>query len=417
MILLYIDPGTGAMLFTTILGLVATLSFAIRKLFFKLKFSISSANAGSMQDDEKKEFVIFADDKRYWNIFKPICDEFEKRKAECHYLTASEDDPALSEKYEYVKCSFIGKGNKAYARMNMLNAGICLSTTPGLEVYQWKRSRNTDYYVHIMHEVGGLALYKMFGMDFYDAVLLTGSALEPELRELEQLRSLPPKEVAVVGSTYMDELLKKHKEFNNQSEETLGNKPRVLIAPSWGEMGLLKRFGRELLLPLYESDYDITIRPHPQSYISEKQLLTQLTEEFPEKGNWHWNRDNDNFAALENSDILISDFSGIIFDYALVFEKPVIFSYYDFDFSRYDACWIDHPTFRDEVQPKLGLSITKEDVPNICGLIDDVLSGSGTKAALESAKNLCWENIGHSAETVVDWLISKQGELRKVGDK
>ena len=32
-----------------------------------------------------------------------------------------------------------------------MSASICLATTPGLGVYQWKRSKDVKYYVHICH--------------------------------------------------------------------------------------------------------------------------------------------------------------------------------------------------------------------------------------------------------------------------
>ena len=38
MFLLYIDPGTGSMLFSIIIGVVSTLVFFGRKLIMKLKF-------------------------------------------------------------------------------------------------------------------------------------------------------------------------------------------------------------------------------------------------------------------------------------------------------------------------------------------------------------------------------------------
>ena len=90
-------------------------------------------------------------------------------------MTASHDDPALVKNYEHVKCMFIGEGNKAYAKLNMLKADIVLSSTPGLDVYQWKRSRDVKYYVHILHAVSDASMYRMFGIDYYDSILLTGS--------------------------------------------------------------------------------------------------------------------------------------------------------------------------------------------------------------------------------------------------
>ena len=45
--------------------------------------------------------------------------------------------------------------------------------------------------------------------------------------------------------------------------------------------------------------------------------------EYPESDRLEWNRDTDNFNVLNRSDILISDFSGVIFDFSLVYDKPV----------------------------------------------------------------------------------------------
>ena len=43
--LLYIDPGTGSMLFTVIIGVVAALLFAVKGLFIKLKYFFSGGKA------------------------------------------------------------------------------------------------------------------------------------------------------------------------------------------------------------------------------------------------------------------------------------------------------------------------------------------------------------------------------------
>ncbi len=185
---LYIDPGTGSMLFSLFIGITTAAIFGLRTLFVKLKFLFSAGKKEKDVDKEMIPYVIFSDHKRYWNVFKPICDELERRKIDSCYYTASSDDPALSEKYSHVHCSFIGAGNRAYAHLNMMSAQICLSTTPGLDVYQWKRSKDTNYYVHIPHSMGTLTMYRMFGLDFYDSVMLNGDFQERTLRKLETIR-------------------------------------------------------------------------------------------------------------------------------------------------------------------------------------------------------------------------------------
>lgn len=166
----YIDPGTGSMLFTLVIGLISAGVYALRSALLKLRFILGGGHGKAMADDAT-DYVIFTDDRRYWNVFEPICEEFERRGISITYLTASPDDPALERKFEHVKCEFIGEGNRAFAQVNMLKADIVISSTPGLDVYQWKRSRDVKWYVHVPHTVSDLTMYRMFGLDYYDAVL------------------------------------------------------------------------------------------------------------------------------------------------------------------------------------------------------------------------------------------------------
>ena len=232
--LMYIDPGTGSMLLTIILSVLAAAVFLARGLFIKFKVKLSG---GKIEDKGKQPFVIFSDHKRYWNVFEPICDEFENRKIHCSFLTASPDDPALSKQYEYVKCEFIGEGNKCFARLNMLKAYICLATTPGLDVLQWKRSKDVNWYIHTFHTIDDGVGYKMFALDYYDAVLTSGEFPNHAIRTLETIRNRPEKEIYIVGSTYMDRMYEQSTKNNNNKNEVT----TVLLAPTWGEYSIFKK--------------------------------------------------------------------------------------------------------------------------------------------------------------------------------
>ena len=71
---LYIDPGTGSMLFAVFMGIIGTLYFVLRGLFIKLKFIFTSGKVS--KDNKKIPVVIFSEDKRYFSIFEPLLDEF-----------------------------------------------------------------------------------------------------------------------------------------------------------------------------------------------------------------------------------------------------------------------------------------------------------------------------------------------------
>ena len=401
--LLYIDPGTGAMLFTVIIGIVTTLMFVAQKVILKIKFILTGGKAVS-KDASSQGIVIFSDSKRYWNVFKPICDEFEKRKVKCHYLTACNDDAALSEPYEYVKCEFIGEGNKAFAKLNMMTADICLSTTPGLDVYQWKRSKNVKYYVHVPHEIGEITAYRMFGIDYYDAVLLNGEFQKENIRELEKIRGLHEKELCVVGAPYMDTLMDRI----NSSSTKVNKCTTVLLAPSWGNMSILNRYGEAFLEHLKNTGYKIVVRPHPQSKISDPELLDRLQKKYPDSEMFEWNYDTDNYNALNNADILISDFSGVVFEFSLIFGKPFIYSNADMDRSPYDSCWLSEEPWRFRILPEIGKELKEEEFDNIKEVIDNTISSREYAEGRARIKDMAWQKQGNAAENIVDYLLSKE---------
>ena len=186
---LYIDPGTGSMLFAILIGIIGALNFALRGWIIKLRFLLSGGEKTAV-DQEKHPLAVFVDDKRYWNVMEPVCRELDRRGLDVAYLTASPDDPALQNPYAHVHAEFLGEGNKAFAKLNFLRANVLLSTTPGLDVYQWKRSPGVDCYVHILHAANEVAGYRMFGIDYYDTVFVSGDYQIRDLRALEALRGL-----------------------------------------------------------------------------------------------------------------------------------------------------------------------------------------------------------------------------------
>ncbi|MCQ2502430.1 MAG: CDP-glycerol glycerophosphotransferase family protein [Saccharofermentans sp.] len=402
---LYIDPGTGGMLFTILFGIFGVAVFGVRKLIVKLKFLASGGKKG-VTSDKKLPIVIFAEHKRYWNTFGPLLDEFEKRKQKVVYMTCSEDDPVFKQKYEYINAEFIGEGNKAFAKLNMLNATVVLSSTPSLDVFQWKRSKNVDCYIHIPHMANDITTYRMFGTDHYDVIILSGEYLVKQIRQLEEMRDIKPRDLVLCGVPYLDAM----KERLESSGPIPDHERTVLLAPSWGESGILSRFGESLIDSLISTGYRIIVRPHPQSFSSEKEMLDRLMAKYNDESKLIWNRDNDNFEVLRQSDILISDFSGVFFDFSLVFNKPIIYTDTKFDYGPYDASWIDEPLWTFSILPELGLELNEDNADKIKELIDRCIEDPSFEKGRDKAREEAWCHIGEGAKRAVDLVMQKYSE-------
>ena len=408
LLFMYIDPGTGSMLFTILIGVLSAGYYFLRNSFMKMKFKISGGNIKE-QDSDRIPYAIFTDSKRYLTIFKPICDEMEKRGEKLVYLTAEKDDPLLNEKYEHVRTEFLGEGNRAYARMNMLKADIVLSTTPGLDVYQWKGSGDVKWYAHVLHAAGDVTMYRMFGIDYYDAMLLSGDFQIKQVRDLEALRGLPEKEAKLVGIPHMDALRKRLLETGDSSSKE--HETTILLAPSWGPSSILNKYGKKMIDELIATGYKIIIRPHPQTFVSEKEMIEPLMKAYPESDKLKWDRNIDNFDTLNQSDILISDFSGVILDYALVFDRPVIFAETSFDNGIYDSWWLKEREWIFETLDKIGIRLTSENMKNIKELINTGLTDTRLKEERDKARAESWAYMGKSVENIADYLIEKRKEL------
>lgn len=406
---LYIDPGTGSMLFSILIGAAATLFFLGKAAWLKIKLIFSAKKNGisTTADSNFKKYVIYNEGLQYWNTFKPICDEFERRQLELTYYTSAEKDPCFEQNYKYVKPEFIGEGNMAFVKLNMLSAGVVLMTTPGLQVYQLKRSKNVKHYAHILHAPSDATMYRLFGIDYFDSVLLSGDYQKTDIRLLENQRQLKEKELVVVGCPYLDTLKEKMQAI--PAEEN--HKFTVLVSPSWGASALLTKYGEKLLDPLLATGWNIIVRPHPQSKKSEKEMLDRLTEKYRDAKNLTWDYERDNIYSMKKSDIMISDFSGIIYDYTFLCDKPVMYVNAQLDLMPYDA--YDLPEngkhiWQFDTLSKIGIELKEEQFNNIKEVIQSASDSKELEELRHQAKAQAWMNEGAAGKAVVDFMISKE---------
>ena len=408
--LLYIDPGTGSALFSILIGGAATVYFLGRALLLKLKVILAGGKTLS-SSIIPNPYIIYNEGKQYSNVFKPVIDEFEARGIRLLYLTSAEDDPLLDGQYNFTKAEFIGEGNKAFSRLNLLKAEVVLMTTPGLDVYQLKRSKAVKHYAHVLHATNDATLYRLFGIDYYDSILLTGDYQASDIRILEEQRGLPAKQLITIGCTYLDVFAERIKQTPIKQELNEENHPfTVLVSPSWGASAILSRFGEKLLDPLVKTGFHIVLRPHPQSNKSESVLLEKLRNKYKGSSNLEWDYGVENIHSLAKADIMISDFSGIIYDYAFLFDKPVIYVKQKIDLRPYDAYDLGENAVEELWQfrtlKEIGVELKEEDFPQIGEIVESAVDSEQLRIARKKAKDAAWQYRGEAGKRITDFLIS-----------
>ncbi len=401
----YLDPGTGSMLLAAVIGIASTLIFTMRGLWRKILVLLIARRSGSVSvhSDDTKNIVFYSEGGQYWHTFSPVIRELHDRGISCSYLSSDENDEGLQFSSPHIHTEYIGRGNRAYTRLNLLKAGVCVMTTPNLDTLQIRRSKGVSHYTHIVHAPTDIHLYKLFAFDFYDSIMISGPHQERSIRHLEQLRNTPPKRIFQLGCPYMDVLYeKKSVQTSPRSKDTT-----LLIAPTWGQSSILNALGKPLLDTLAGQYKHIIVRPHPQSFISEMPFIEYLQQECSK--NIVWDRNPDNFNSLHQADILLSDRSGIIFDFAFIFEGPVITHTAAPVLLGMEGKDIPWQAWELDIAPKLGASLSDKNIDALPDMIQTTLKEHNPALIRELRKDLY--NLGSSGALAADILLDLTTEL------
>ncbi len=396
--LAYLDPSAGNALVYVALTLVSVAAYALKGIYYRLM------GKSTNKYETANDIVIFSEGKNYWNTFEPIVQALISRGQSFSYYTMDAEDPGLQIKSKLVHNRFLGGGYISDSKLSRVECKIMLSTTPniGVEGYPIKKPAKTKFLLHVFHDPEGIAYYKKNSLDFYDGVCTVSDYVKPRIRYLEKLRNLPEKELVSLGLPYWDILLKNYHESEPHERKI------VLLAPSWGDKGFLSFYDVKAIVDALSPDFDIILRPHPQSWKSEPELLSRIKTLLGNYSNVTWDENPDPSQSLAKSDVMISDTSAIRVDYAVIYKKPVIsLKVKGENLSSFE--YSDLPEeMRSSLVEKISLSIGPEEVKNINEIVKQALAKkSETNDFIE--KNIV--NLGSAGEHIADYLIKKAKEV------
>lgn len=246
--------------------------------------------------------------------------------------------------------------------------------------------------------------YRTFGLDYFDSVLVANEIQTNLVREIENAHNVKPKHIAIVGLTYLDELANLRQSLKDSTHPKDSRKSvketthkTILVSPSWGKETLLSKYGLRLLEPLAKSPYHIIIRPHPQSLVGEVESnnIKHLQNALKDYNNVEWDIGTPNVIAFASADLMISDFSSVIFDFVCLEGKPVLTLDFTFDSAGYDLADIyDESNINEfwtfKALKQIGGKINESDLPHIQNIIDSALQSNANKDALAKIKNALW---------------------------
>lgn len=401
----YLDPGTGSMLLSVFVGLISGVYFVIRKLPSTLR-SLFFRLTGKTDALKHNTLTFYAESAAYWTTFRPILVALEKLGVQSSYLTSDEKDPVFASGLKCVHPRFIGKSNTAYTALGFLQTKVFVLTTPGIDVLQIRRSPGVGRYVHVVHAVGDIHTYKLFSFDYYDAVYCAGPGQVKSLRALESLRGTRPKELPQLGCPYLDGLVER-------ARKAAPPEGTVIVAPTWGRNGLLTRTGAMIPKMLAQAGFRVILRPHPQSFVSEPELMEKLAQELAPFDNIEWDRHPDGFASLSRAQLMVSDISGVIFDFAFVFLRPVVSVGAGPLKDGFEAWEIPHEAWEMSALDTLGKRILPGDEKTVVDVVRFLLaSGERAREKILALREQNVVNFGDAGMPIAKALVAEVERLK-----
>ncbi len=325
------------------------------------------------------------------------------------YLTSSKDDPILKSKNENVRVFYIG--DSELEKMNFflrLKAKMLIMTMPDLGSYHIKRSKEFPvHYIYTFHSMNSTHMeFQKDAFDEFDSIFCVGPYQVQELRATEQLYNLKRKNLVECGYGLLDKLLKLRSSFPEKKNLFKNNKKNILIAPSWGKQNLLESTGIELVKTLLDAGYYVTVRPHPMTSKKSPKTIKQIKERFEKNPDFLLDTNTSSFEQLFSSYALITDWSGIGYEYAFVCERPVI--YIDVPKKSHNKEYekIGLVPFEISIRDKIGEIVPVQNIETIPDRIEFLYSNSNNfENKIQKIRNNAIFNIGESGKVMASEII------------
>jgi hypothetical protein len=397
MLFAYLDPGTGTVIINLLIAAVMAGVYSFKSLILRLLGKGKSTNTPSRN---LYRISILTEGSQYWSTFQPIVNALISKNIPFHYYTLDVRDPALTIRSEIMQARFLGYGVWAHYKASQIQSEILLSTTPniGTPGYPIKRSPRVKEMIHIFHSINDISMYKTGSLDHYDTVYMVGDFQEKSIREIESLRKLQPKKLISLGLPYIDILL------TEVSTKLTENSPKVvLVGSSWGTKGCLQSYGTDFIRDIALAGYQVIVRPHPQSLRTELHLLSQYKEELKDIPNINWDETISPAESMSLADILISDTSAIRYDFAFLYENPVITLFISSEeMPDYERTYLTE-IWDDTASVKIGSVLTRGQLPQLLPAIEQALQKFDA-SSLRQFRDQTIINFGYAGESITNYL-------------
>lgn len=364
-----------------------------------------------------KHLVFYSESNGFYKYFKGFIEYIlANTNITIHYITSDPNDQIFQMEKENsrIRGYYIGE-NRLITLMMKMDADVVVMTMPDLENYHIKRSyiRDDIEYIFVQHGVGSNNMGMRKGcMDHFDTVFCAGKHQREEVEKTEKAYKLQPKKLVDVGYPLIDEMRAEFHAVEHQPNQ----KKKILIAPSWQEHNIIDSCLEEILDGLKNEGYEIIVRPHPQEVRLKKDYMNALKQKYEAAGIEIQTDFTSNNPVFE-ADLLITDWSGISWEYAFTTLRPILFINTPMKVMNPEYQKIDTIPLNIALRDKLGQNLELEQLNQVANVTRYLLEHTEEyHAQIDQLVHEYLYNLDTSSDVGAKYIIQAiQEKIKKKG--
>ncbi|MBQ9827981.1 MAG: CDP-glycerol glycerophosphotransferase family protein, partial [Lachnospiraceae bacterium] len=192
----------------------------------------------------------------------------------------------------------------------------------------------------------------------------------------------------------------------NSREHIPNVRKKILIAPSWQPNNIVDSCLETLLDQLQDKDYDIIVRPHPQEVRLKKDYMESLKEKYT-ADNIEIQTDFSSNNPILEADLLITDWSGISWEYAFTTLRPILFINTPMKVMNPDYEKIPTVPLNILLRDQLGKDLDTDELSQTAETVDYLLDHTDEyHQKIDEIAHKYLYNLDHSKNVGADYIIS-----------
>ena len=359
---------------------------------------------------DNKHLVFYSEKSGFYKYFQAVIEYLlAHSNVIIHYITSDPKDQifGIAEKNPQIRPYYISE-NRLITLMMKMDAKIVVMTMPDLENFHIKRSyvRKDVEYIYMYHGIGSMNLLLRKGaLSHYDTFFCVGQHQIDELTREEQLYDIPERKKIRCGYGLMDQVISAYEKMPKSNNK----KPQILIAPSWQKDNIMDCCLDKLLESLLSKPYRIVLRPHPEYCKRYPKKIAAVKQKYKlsEGPDFIIQDDFSSNTTVFESDIVITDWSTICYEFSFATKKPTLFIDTPMKIMNPEYQRLGIVPLDIEIRNMIGKSISPEEAGNVAEAIEALLQNEEQyREKIEVTMKKALFSVGESGKTGGQYILS-----------